>query len=86
MLEEDETGPAFAKLTQHEPDWSWPPPAVAPVDPSEVPEVATFFWKISTTTKIVAYVLGVLLVTLAGVAGARAHDQLFVIDAEPTGP
>jgi hypothetical protein len=80
--EEDQTGPAFATLTRQEAEWSWPPPAVAPVDPTEVPEVERFFWRASKATKIVAYVLGVLLVTLAGVATARARDQYFKIGAE----
>lgn len=80
--EEDRSGPAFATLTRHEAEWSWPPPAVQPVDPKEVPEVGAFFWRVSTTTKIAAYVLTVLLVTLAGIATARARDQFFRIDAE----
>jgi hypothetical protein len=82
MSEEEEVGPALAKLTQHEAEWSWPPPAVPPVDPAEVPEVAAFFWRASTATKIVAYVFGVLIVTLAFVATARARDQFFQIAAE----
>jgi len=86
MLEEEDAGPAFAKLTQHEPEWSWPPPAVPPVDPAEVPEVASFFWKISTTTKVVAYLLGVLFVTLAFVASARARDEYFRAAPEAPGP
>ena len=85
MLEEQEAGPAFAKLTRDEPEWSWPPPAVPPVDPAEVPEVAAFFWKISTAAKIVAYLFGVLIVTLAFVATARARDQFFRIAPEAAG-
>ena len=41
-----------------------------------------FLRRASKATKIVAYVLGVLLVTLAGVATARARDQYFKIGAE----
>jgi hypothetical protein len=80
--EEAQAGPALATLTQHEAEWSWPPPAAQPVDPTEVPEVESFFWRVSTTTKIAAYVIGVLLVTLAGVATARARDHYFTIGAE----
>jgi hypothetical protein len=71
-----------ATLTRHEADLTWPPPPVQPVDPSEVPEVQAFFWRASIATKIAAYVLGVVLVTIAGLATARAHNQLFRIDPE----
>lgn len=82
MSEEEDTPSAFAQLTQQEPEWSWPPPAVEPFDPSEVPEVHSFFWRASTTSKVAAYVLVVALVTLAGIATATARDQFFSIDAE----
>ncbi|NUO48993.1 MAG: hypothetical protein HOV80_09075 [Polyangiaceae bacterium] len=86
--EEDQAGPSFATLTRQEAEWSWPPPAAQPVDPTEVPEVEAFFWRVSTTTKIAAYVFGVLLVTLVGVATARARDQYFTIgvEASPASP
>jgi hypothetical protein len=78
----EEAEPAFAALTQHEAEWSWPPAAVSPVDPTEVPEVESFFWRASPLTKAALYVFGVLLVTLAGVATATARDHFFTIGAE----
>lgn len=81
MIGEDlDTELVAATLTVQETDLTWPPPAVQPVDPSEVPEVEAFFFaRRAAAMKIAAFFLGALIVTMVGIATATAEEQLVPI-------
>ncbi len=82
----DEEPWASAAPTVSEPDLSWPPAAVACVDPAEVPEVDAFFFRRRMAVyRALAFVGGVLLVTLAGLATATAKAYHFEIGVEAPG-
>lgn len=76
---------AQARESIHEDEWTYAPPVARPVDPSEVPELGTFFFtKRATLAKLAVVAIAGALASLGGLARAIADEWNEPIAKDPS--